>query len=296
MTKVRFGPSGNSDSFYAQGHKHSVEMPAWLNERGLDAYEYSFGRGVNLSSAKAEEIGAEARKYGVAVSVHAPYYINFANGDPEAREKSRNYLLDSVKGAKALGATRVVFHAGVCGGRDRGEALRMTMGELERVVKAVADTGICTVTLCPETMGRPSQLGTLEEVLEMCTINPTVFLPAIDFGHINALEQGSLKTKADYERIFDLVEDKLGHRAARGVHVHFSHIEYGKSGETKHLTFEDSEFGPDFLPLAELIAECGLHPTVICESRDVMAEDAVKMKELYESFAAARQKAGEGDT
>lgn len=281
----RFGPSGNSASFYAEGHKHSAEAPKWLNDMGLDAYEYSFGRGVNLSDATAAQIGAEARQYGIAVSVHAPYYINFASDSAETREKSRNYLYASVQSAQALGASRVVFHPGACAGRDRAEALRTAAHELEEVVRYLADRDICTVTLCPETMGKLNQLGTVDEVLELCSINPTVFRPALDFGHINALEHGSLKTRDDYERIFSRVESALGSKSARGVHIHFSHIEYGKSGEVRHLTFEDETYGPDFMPLAHVIAECAMHPTVICESDETMAEDALKMKAMYESAA-----------
>lgn len=280
--RPRFGPAGNSDSFYAQGHKHSAEAPKWLFEMGLDAFEYSFGRGVKLSPSKAAEIGAEGRKYNIALSVHAPYYINFASESAETREKSRKYLLDSAVVANQMGAARVVFHPGACTGADRKDALARTLAELEKVVRELIEAGIDCVTLCPETMGKPNQQGKLDEVLEMCQVNPSVFLPAVDFGHINALGQGSLKAKEDYERIVDAIEEKLGSRAARRMHIHFSHIEYGKAGEIKHLTFEDEVFGPDFAPLAEVLCERGMHPVVICESRDVMAEDALKMKQIYE--------------
>lgn len=279
---ARFGPSGNSDSFYAQGHKGSEEAPGWLRGMGLDAYEYSFSRGVRLSDGKAEAIGAEARKHDIALSVHAPYYINFAGENPEARDKSRNYLLESVRMASKMGARRAVFHAGSCARPGREEAFARAMKEIEKVLRDITAMGICDVQVCPETMGRPHQLGTLGEVLEMCSINPTMLLPAIDFGHIHALGQGSLKTRGDYERIVDEVEKELGERVARRMHVHFSHIEYGPKGELKHLTNEDEAFGPDFAPLAEVFAERAMRPVVICESRDVMAEDALKLKAEYE--------------
>jgi deoxyribonuclease-4 len=280
--RAKFGPSGNSESFYAQGHKHSTEAPQWLRGLGLDAYEYSFGRGVNLSDEKAKEIGVEARKYSVALSVHAPYYINFANESAEMREKSRQYLLDSVHAASAMGAERVVFHTGSCNGQVRAEALRRSMKEIEAVLRSMTAMDADNVLICPETMGRPTQQGTLEEVLEICSINPSMLLPAVDFGHINALEQGSLRTKRDYERIIDSIETTLGLRSARRMHVHFSHIEYGKSGEIKHLTLEDEVFGPDFAPLAQVFAERAMRPVVICESKDVMAEDALQLKAIYE--------------
>ena len=280
--RIRFGPSGNSESFYAQGHKHSVEMPQWLHELGLDAYEYSFGRGVKLSEAKAAEIGAEAKKYNIAISVHAPYYINLASENEETRLKSRQYVYESAKAAKALGASRIVLHAGACGAGDRREALRVAMGELESILQGLEEQNLAAAILCPETMGKPKQLGTLDEVLELCSLGNGM-LPTVDFGHINALEQGSLKAEDDYRRIIDAIDRRLGSHAAASFHIHFSHIEYGKSGEVRHLTFEDEAYGPDFRPLANVLRERNMTPVVICESRDVMAEDALKMKQMVES-------------
>jgi deoxyribonuclease IV len=139
-----------------------------------------------------------------------------------------------------------------------------------------------TVLLCPETMGKQNQQGTLEEIITMCRIEPGRLVPAVDFGHINALEHGSLKSKSDFERIIDHIENGLGPENARRIHIHFSHIEFGKAGEVKHLTFEDDIFGPEFKPLAEILYERAMHPVIICQSKDVMAEDALKMKLIYE--------------
>lgn len=281
--RIRFGPAGNSDSFYKQGHKHSGEMPAWLQAMGLDAYEYSFGRGVNLGEAKAGEIGNEAAAHGIAVSVHAPYYINLANEDESAREKSREYLFRSATLARVMGARRIVFHSGARMGKDRADALRRTLGEVEKVLAGLGERGLSGMLLCPETMGKANQQGTLDEVLEICSVDREALLPAVDFGHIHALEQGSLKTKDDFEAIIDRISQKLGEAAAARMHIHFSHIEYGRSGEVRHLTMEDDVFGPDFEPLARVLCERKLHPVVICESRDVMAEDALSMKRIYEA-------------
>lgn len=282
IDRIRFGPAGNSDSFYAQGHKHSKEAPAWLSALGLDAYEYSLGRGVKIKPEKAAEIGMEAGKLDVALSVHAPYYINFASEKEEARLKSRQYLYDAAKTASAMGAARIVFHAGTCSQEiDRQDALRLAMGELEAVLSGLEEHGLDHMTLCPETMGRPRQLGTLDEVLAMCALGSR-FLPCVDFGHINALGHGSLKSKGDYERVIDAIESRLGQETARRIHVHFSHIQYGEAGEMKHLTLDDDIYGPDFAPLADVFRERSMRPVVICESRDVMAEDALKLKSVYE--------------
>lgn len=282
--RIRFGPAGNSASFYEQGHKRSDEIPRWLNELGLDAYEYSFGRGVRLTESLAGSMRDESRKFDVALSVHAPYYINLANPSEETRIKSRKYLFDSAKMASVMGATRVIFHAGSSAGQDRAEALKLAMMELELVLAGLQEQGLGEMILCPETMGRPTQLGTLDEVLALCRLGSNVY-PAIDFGHINALEQGSLKTADDFRRIVDSIGARLGSEKCDGFHAHFSHIQYGNKGEIKHLTFEDHDYGPEFDPLAQVLCERGLHPVIICESRDVMAEDALRMKAIYAALS-----------
>ena len=112
---IKFGPSGNCATFYEQGHKRSVEAPKWLNSIGLNAYEYSFGRGITLNDDTAIEIGNEAKKYNVEVSVHAPYYINFANPSDEMVEKSYMYVINSLEKLKLLGGNRLVVHPASCG-------------------------------------------------------------------------------------------------------------------------------------------------------------------------------------
>ena len=119
---IRFGPSGNSDSFYDDGNKVSEQAPAWLREKGLNAYEYSFGRGVNISEKKAGAIKKAAEENGVEISVHAPYYINSANPDEEMVKKSYGYLFRSADMARRMGAGRVIFHP-AAEARQRGKRL-----------------------------------------------------------------------------------------------------------------------------------------------------------------------------
>ena len=131
-------------------------------------------------------------------------------------------------------------------------------------------------------MGKPAQIGTYQEVIDMCTISPN-FIPTLDFGHINALGQGCLKTEDDYRKIIDYLFDTLGEEKARKVHIHFSKIEYGAKGEIRHLTLEDQKYGPEFEPLAKLIKEYKMEPVIISESSEVMAHDALILKNIYEN-------------
>ena len=160
---------------------------------------------------------------------------------------------------------------------DRREAMELSKDTLARVIEAVGDT---PVRLGLETMGKINQLGTLEEVLELCAVDRHYY-PVVDFGHLNARHQGGYYTDVDsYRRTFDTIACAMGDDVARYLHCHFSKIEYTGAGEYKHLTFRDTEFGPEFGPLAEAIVREGLCPRIICESDGTMAEDALYMKRL----------------
>lgn len=279
---IKFGPSGNCQRFYDEGHKSTVEAPKWCAEQGLFAYEYSFGRGINISDKKANEIGEEGKKYGVDISVHAPYYINFANPSEEMAEKSYMYVINSGLKAKQFYGNRVVFHPSTVGKMTRSDAVALTQQRLKTLAEKIRENHLDDIWFCPETMGKINQIGNVEEVTEFCKI-ADFFLPTIDFGHINARTMGSLKCEDDFEKLVLHVINNLGMERASKMHVHFSKIEYSVGGEVRHLTFNDTVFGPDFLPLAKVFAKYKLQPVVICESDGTQADDALEMKRLYES-------------
>ncbi|KPU44927.1 putative endonuclease 4 [Oxobacter pfennigii] len=279
----KFGPAGNSESFYEQGHKSSLEMPAWLKDMGLDAYEYSLSRGINIKEDTAIKLGEKAKAYNIHLSIHAPYYINLASQDAEKLNNSINYIINSVKAAIWMGAKRVVFHPGSCSNMDRKFALNCAIDALKSTLFIIKEMKCEDVIICPETMGKRNQLGTLDEVLELCRLNEGL-TPTIDFGHINALGQGSLKSKEDFEAVLIKTKNSLGEYRLKNLHCHFSRIEFTNNGEKKHWTYKDVQYGPDFPPLAELLVKYHMNPVIICESRGTMAEDALEMKNIYQSF------------
>jgi len=276
-----FGPSGNSQLFYQEGHNSSEQMPGWLNDKGLTAYEYSLTHGVRIKKTTAERIGEAAKDAGIFVSVHAPYYINLATDDSEAMEKSVRHLERATEAAGWLGARRVVFHPGSASKIDRNKALEYIQNGLSIVKKRCQKWLDAGIKICPETMGKKNQMGTVEEILALCADHEWL-VPTFDFGHIHALRGGALNSVADFEAIFDQIEEALGTERASHIHCHFSRIEYGKSGERRHVNFEDTDFGPDFTHLAEVIVTRGYAPVLICESRGMQVQDAVEMKETYE--------------
>ncbi len=278
---LRIGPSGNSDAFYASGRKHTFEEGGFLRELGLTAFEYSFGRGVSMTDETAAKIKAEFEKNGIAISVHAPYYTNFSNPDPEMIKKSVGYVIQSLNACHKLGGERVVVHPAACGKAVRADAVAAAKSNLVLLAKA-ADELQFDFKICLETMGKINQIGTVEEVVDFCTVYDK-FYPCFDFGHINSYTHGGIKGKDDYRRILDYTIDKLGFEKASAMHIHFSKIQYGDKGEIRHLTFADDKYGPEYAPLAELIDEYGLSPYIICESDGTMSDDALAMKKMHKN-------------
>lgn len=278
---IKFGPSGNSESFYAAGYEHSEDSAAFVKEHGLDCFEYSFGRGVRMTEAKARSIGAAFEKEGVEISVHAPYFINFGNPDDEMAAKSYGYVLDSAKALKLMGGNRVVFHPAAQGKEGREIVVQRTEERLNILRDYIYLNGLQNLMFCPETMGKLAQIGTVEEITRFCKVDK-IYTPCVDFGHVNSREQGSLKTADDYKRLLGYMIDGLGFGRMQHFHVHFSKIMYGAKGEIKHLTFEDTVYGPEFEPLAEVLAEWELEPYIVSESAGTQAEDALAMKRIFE--------------
>ena len=277
-----FGPAGNAESF---PYKSSVDAPRWLQELGLDCYEYQCGKGVRVKEDTAVALGRQAQEHGIALSLHAPYFINLANPDPESQEKTIGYITSSCLVADQMGATRVVIHSGALMKRTREEAMNIALPFLRRIVAVCEDQGFGHITLCPETMGKINQLGDLDEVLRLCQVHESL-IPCVDFGHLYARSLGKDEGAEAVERMLSRMESELGTDRASRFHSHFSHIEFTPNGGEKcHRTFDDDGgYGPAWEPLAQAVAERGWSPTFICESAGTQAEDALTMKRIYQSY------------
>lgn len=275
-----FGPGGNSESFYEEGYKSTLQAPSWLKQRGLDAYEYQAGNGLTASAATLEKIGEKAKEHGILMSLHTPYFISLSGVEEEKRLKSIDYISRSLHAAELLGADTIVIHTGSAAKITREEAMALAADTLRKNLEVNGGTKI---RMGLETMGKINQLGTLSEVLTLCKISP-LYCPVVDFGHLNARHLGGYFADCDsYRRVFDEIGSTLGDEYANHLHCHFSKIEYTKAGEKKHLTFEDEVFGPTFEPLAEAIVREGVAPRIICESAGTMAEDALYMKQCWQN-------------
>jgi len=279
----KFGTAGAGDLFYAQGHKHSAEVPAFLADLGLGAFEYQCGRGVNIGPEKAALLGRNAAEHGIALSIHAPYFITLATDEEEKKKNNLRYFTDSANAARSMGASRIVFHPGMNGKLSKEEAFIRSKDALAAILDKLDALGFGDLIFCPETMGHPSQIGSLDDALSLCELRGNM-LPCVDFGHMYARTSGACDGKEAFAAIFEQIEQKLGSERTGKIHCHFSRIEYNRGGEKKHLTFADTAFGPAFEPLIELIAARGYSPTVICESAGTQAQDACAMSAYYNSI------------
>ena len=267
--KTLFGPAGLADSFRRQGYKKSVQAADYLSKYGLTAFEYQCGRGVKISDEAAAQIGSRLAQKGIQVSLHAPYFISM--------------IMQSATALKAMGGKRVIFHSGSCAKQTRRQALEKAMDTMALMIQALDDAGMPDMTLCPETMGKVNQLGSLDEVLALCSVDKRI-VPCIDFGHLNARDGGWIKGRDDYMYIIDRIANTLKDDRYTRFHSHFSKIEYTVGGEKRHLTFRDTVFGPEYQPLMQVIREEKLNPVIICESAGTQTEDAVRMKNYLEQI------------
>ncbi|KXA98712.1 hypothetical protein AKJ39_01000 [candidate division MSBL1 archaeon SCGC-AAA259J03] len=272
--RIRLGPAGNPQEYSGS----SPGAPEFISGEGLSAYEYQGTRRVRISEENAEKLGENAEQYDVWTTMHGQYWINFASQDEETREKSKERLFKAARIGSLMNARRVVFHPAYYSDRSEGEALELTIEGVSEVVERLKDEGI-EILVGPETTGKRTQLGSLEEIIRICQEVPRT-APTVDFAHIHARNNGALEEKKDYLGVFEQIEEGLGADAVKNLHTHFTEVKYTEKGEDKHLTY-GSESSPPFRPLAEVIVENGYTPIIISES-PILDKDALRFKEILE--------------
>ncbi|MEW6329735.1 MAG: TIM barrel protein, partial [Candidatus Micrarchaeota archaeon] len=245
---------------------------------GLGAFEVEFVRGVRMGDEYAARVGEEARKLNISLSAHCPYWINCAAKEKAKLATTERNILETARIAKILGARIIVFHPGFYMGRSPQETGRIIKNTLAGILEKMKQEKISGVVLGLETSGKQAQFGTLAENLEIAReLGQAV---VVDFAHIHARGNGSLKNKEDYKNIFDEIEKAMGAPALKKLHAHFSEIEFSEKGERWHLEL-GTKNSPPFRPLAEVIAENGYDGSMICES-PLLEQDALRMKKIME--------------
>lgn len=259
---IRIGIAGIPHHTKGQGTEAGVR---YLCSIGLNAMEVQFARNVYMTPRSASECASVGNECGLDFSIHAPYYINLTSKNQATQEKSKDWILKSARIGSSLGAKVIVFHSA------REQDPDLVVSHLKEVVATLKDEGI-SIPLGLETMGDLGEFGGLEDICYVVDKVPGTDI-VLDFAHIHSRGNGCLKSKQDFEAVFDSIR----HIKKDDFHIHFAGIEYKNSREVRHLPLGD----PDFSMLAGVLVERGYNARIICES-PLLEEDALKMRSIVD--------------
>ncbi len=263
MTRILLGPAGSG------GYSEStIEGVAKLKGLGLQTLEVEFVHGVAMGIELAKQIGAEAKRLGVPLSAHAPFYINLASKEAKKREESKRRIIDSCERMHYMGGGPVVFHPAYFGDEEKEKVFHIAKEAIVEMLDVIKKNKWDNVQLAPETTGKHSALGSLDETIRLA--KETGCSLCVDFAHIYARNYG----KIDYAEVLD----KL--KFLKHIHSHFSNINFSAKGELNHLVMDHS---PGFVPLAKEIVARKLDITIISES-PVTFQDSIRMRKVFEGL------------
>lgn len=267
-----FGTGGIPRSTKGTGSISGIKR---IRELGLDCMELEFVQGVRMSEKGAKNVLEAANNEDVALSVHAPYYINLNSYEEKKLKASLERIYDAAKIGSLCGAESIVLHAGFYQKSSKQNTFESISKALKELTGQLKDEGIQAV-LRPETMGKRTQFGTLEEVLALSAEIEGV-MPCLDFCHLHARE-GKENSYSEFMDILSGVEEYLGKEGLSNMHMHVSGVEYGTNGEKRHLTLKESDL--NYPELMKALKEFKARGRIILES-PIMEQDALMLREIY---------------
>lgn len=288
MEQIKFGVAGFPVHFFEQ-HKKRELIFEWLEQLGLDVLELQCTYGIRMKEEQALRYKKLAAQHHITLTIHAPYYVCLASSKAETVKRSKEEIKKAYALAKILGVKRIIFHPGGGYGKDRKKGLEQLIRSLLEIVPELDQS----IHLYPEIGGKVAQLGSLDEVIEICKRVPIAY-PCIDLAHLHAREFGSMTSKEKILSVLDRIEQELGKEKLENTHFHVYPVDYTEKGEKIHKAFGDKKeeiqlslFEEDcnYYPKAEdyisAIKEKGLHPITICEAHNTQDTGALLMKQIY---------------
>jgi len=276
VNRLRFGTAGIPISTPKPSTLTGIEQ---VKKLGLDAMELEFVRRVNLKPETARKIKYVAQKNDILLTAHAPYYINLNATEKAKREASKNRIIQSAERLHEAGGWSVVFHAGYYLKQEPSKVYDTIKSEIRDIVTTLQDKGV-NVWIRPELTGKPTQFGSLNELIQMSQEVEQV-LPAIDFAHCHARNKGKYNSTEEWREMLSLLEEGLGRDALDNMHIHISGIEYSDKGERNHLNLQESDM--KWEDLLRVLKEFKVKGVVISESPNIEG-DALLMKKKYEEI------------
>ncbi|MCS7286171.1 MAG: deoxyribonuclease IV [Anaerolineae bacterium] len=277
MTELLFGTAGVPLS--TPKPPSSEKGVKRIKELGLGCMELEFVQRVSMGEEAARLVRATASSLGVILSVHAPYYINLNSPEREKLEASKKRLLAAARVGWLCGARNVVFHPAFYHNDSPREVMKKVREQILEVREILNSEGV-EVVLRPETTGKPSQFGSLEEIISLSK-EISGLAPCIDFAHLHARSGGKLNSHREFASVLKFIRDELGPEALADMHIHISGIDYGPKGEKEHLNLKESDFR--YEELLQALIDYGVKGLVICESPN-LEEDALLLQRTWESL------------
>ncbi|HOC93752.1 MAG TPA: TIM barrel protein [bacterium] len=272
-----FGTGGIPRSASGSGVAGGIRR---LAELGLGCMEIEHVYGVRTTPEAAEAARQAAQETGLALSAHAPYYVNLNSKEPDKVEASVKRILDSARAAAACGGDRVVFHAAFFGGDPPESTFKAVKKQLKRIRRALDAEKLSGVSLRPELTGKRSQFGSPHELIRM-SLEVEGVAPCLDLSHFYARDAGAANSFDDFRRLLDEIGDILGSGALEDLHIHLSGIEHSAAGETRHVAAQESAF--DYAAALRALKACGARGRVICES-PALEDDALLFQKKYRAL------------
>ena len=273
---IRFGTVGSPASTHGSGG--SASGVARIRELNLSALELAWVQSVRISDESCARIKAAGVEHDVAISVHAPYYINLNADTEEMWQAGRERLLAAARAGYKAGATDIIFHPGSYMKRQAAQAFAIATPRFAEVAQTLRNEQV-NVTLRPETMGKSASLGTLADAISWSRDIENV-LPCVDFAHLHARAgDGSFNTYDEFGAALQMIADGLGERGLKQMHIHFSGIAYGAKGERNHLNLADADI--NYKAFFKALADFGVAGRVLSETPN-MEEDAVLMQNTFQ--------------
>ncbi len=274
--ELLFGTGGVPVSAESRSTEAGIERIA---ELGLGCMEVEFVRGVRMSPQVAASVGELAARKKIVLTAHGPYFINLNAVEGQKVHMSKERILQTARIAALFGARSITFHAAFYLKNTPTDTYAAVKRHLQEVMNILRKEGN-KVTISPEVTGKPSQFGTLEELLRLSSEMEGV-LPCIDFSHWHA-RTGKANSFQEFLGVLDRVEKKLGRRGLDNMHIHLSGIAYGNKGEIKHLMLEDSDL--HYAELLKALKERKARGVVICESVPYLEQDALLLQQTYRAL------------
>jgi len=273
MDTLLFGTAGSPASTPQSGSEAAVRQ---IRVLGLDCMELAWVRSVRIGQKKAQKIAQVARENNVVLSVHAPYYINLNSAEPDKVKASRERILAAARAGFWAGARNIVFHPAFYHDDPPEVVYERVKEHLQEIGEQLREEGV-EVVLRPETTGKPTQFGSLEELIQLSRELEGV-QPCVDFAHLHARALGKLNSYEEFADILRLLAAGLGPEALKDMHIHVSGIEYGPHGEREHLNLKDADLR--YEELLQALKDFGVAGTLVCESPD-QEGDALLLQKSY---------------